>query len=138
MNPAVQPFSPSQVRHHRFCFCVPCRWGTWILSGTTGVVSGMVATANFLSLLSADTKPAGLFAVHVAAIFVWTALLVICGYGQSTPVRCLLGYESDPIPPTRRLSKRRLARNDQTEAILGRMVLRAVLGELDPCLPARQ
>ncbi|KWU47228.1 hypothetical protein RHOSPDRAFT_31373 [Rhodotorula sp. JG-1b] len=81
MDPAFVPFQPSQVRHRCFCFCIPVRWGTWVLTALTAVLSATIALATLLSLWSDDNDMPRLAAVQVVMVFVWSGLVVICGFG---------------------------------------------------------
>ncbi|GAA5984028.1 hypothetical protein JCM10908_006019 [Rhodotorula pacifica] len=81
MDPSFVPFQPSQVRRHRFCFCVPVRWGSWVLSALAAVISAMFAIAHFLALLSDDRGRPWMIVAEVAGVIVWSALVVICGFG---------------------------------------------------------
>lgn len=92
MDPDFVPFRPAQVRHHRFCFCIPCRWGTWILSALAGVLSAMMAIASFLALWSDHHGRPWLIVLEVASALIWGALVVICGFGEFPEYTLLSAY----------------------------------------------
>ncbi|GAA5875510.1 hypothetical protein JCM3774_003653 [Rhodotorula dairenensis] len=81
MDPNFVPFRPSQVRYYRFCFCVPVRWGTWVLSAFAAVASAMMAVASFMAILSDHHGRPWLIILEVTSVLIWTALVVICGFG---------------------------------------------------------
>lgn len=120
MDPAFVPFQPSQVRHRRFCFCIPVRWGTWFLTAVTAVSSATIALAIILSLWSDDNDMPKLAAVQVVMVFVWGGLAVICGFGASESWRqdlsSLLFFEHDLTPGT----VDRMGRDHHAEERLGK------------------
>lgn len=80
MEPYI-PFTAAQVRRHRFCFCVPVRWGVWILSAVEAVVSAMLCIANFLALFSTHDGRPWLIGIRVAGVLGWGSCVVMCGFG---------------------------------------------------------
>jgi len=76
------PFTPSDVRHRRFCLCVPARWGVLALSLAGATISACHGIAATIRLCSPEVDAWRAW-VEVASIVLWGSLVVLCLYGES-------------------------------------------------------
>ncbi|GAA5921701.1 hypothetical protein JCM3775_001773 [Rhodotorula graminis] len=75
-----RPFRPNDVRHRRFCCCVPVRWGVLALALVGATLAACLGIAAIQRLFSPDINPWRAW-LEVASIVLWFSLVVLCLYG---------------------------------------------------------
>ncbi|GAA5857843.1 hypothetical protein JCM1840_000933 [Sporobolomyces johnsonii] len=73
-------FTPADVRVRRFCFCIPVRAGTMLLSLLAATISAMLGIQATMSLFEPSLN-AWMIWVCLASIVLWFSLVVVCLYG---------------------------------------------------------
>ncbi|GAA5887876.1 hypothetical protein JCM5296_001795 [Sporobolomyces johnsonii] len=74
-------FTPADVRVRRFCFCIPVRAGTMLLSLLAATISAMLGIQATMSLFEPSFVNAWMIWVCLASIVLWFSLVVVCLYG---------------------------------------------------------
>ncbi|BGP48602.1 hypothetical protein JCM10450v2_004478 [Rhodotorula kratochvilovae] len=80
---ASRPFTKDDVRHRRFCCCIPVRWGTLLLSLLGATLAACLGIQATIRLFAPTTASAWRVLVEVASIVLWFSLVVLCLYGWS-------------------------------------------------------
>ncbi|GAA5897907.1 hypothetical protein JCM8208_003189 [Rhodotorula glutinis] len=78
--PPFRPFRPDDVRHRRFCCCVPVRWGVLLLALVGATIAACMGIAAIQRLFSPEINPWRAW-LEVASIVLWFSLVVLCLYG---------------------------------------------------------